>query len=118
MTIAFILFIFTLLVSVSVGLSRNDRIRESIVTCGSIIMMVLDVIFCVWAFGAVNGNNGYITCLMPESLPVEIFNMVIIAGEIFLFLLITVLSIKHGKVYCILLAKEKNKIQNWNYSFY
>ncbi len=104
MTIAFVLFIFTLLVSVCVGLSRDDRIRESIVTFGSIIMMVMDVIFCVWAFGAVNNSTGYITCLMPESRPVEIFNIVIIVGEIFLFLLITFLSIKHGKVYCILLA--------------
>ncbi len=104
MTIAFILFIFTLLISVSVYFSRDDRVREGIVTAGSIVMMVLDVIFCVWAFGAVNDNTGYLVYLEPESSFVGIFNHVIIAGEIFLFLLISVLSIIHGKLYCIILA--------------
>ena len=78
--------------------------REGIVTVGSIVMMILDVAFCAWAFGAAGYGDGYLTYFLPETAAVNAFNHVIIAGEIFLFLLITVLSIKHGKWYCILLS--------------
>ncbi|MBQ9550705.1 MAG: NADH-quinone oxidoreductase subunit L [Lachnospiraceae bacterium] len=67
-------------------------------------MMILDVAFCAWAFGAAGNGDGYLTYFPPETAAVNAFNHVIIAGEIFLFLLITVLSIKHGKWYCILLS--------------
>ncbi len=104
MPLLFILFFFTLLTSVSVFFARSDKLREGIVTAGSIIMIVLDIAFCVWAFGAAGNGNGFVTYLLPETQAVGIFNHVIIAGEIFLFLLITVLSLKHGKWYCILLS--------------
>jgi len=100
----FFLFFFTLLISVSVYFSRSDALREGIVTVGSIVMMILDVAFCAWAFGAAGNGDGYLTYFPPETAAVNAFNHVIIAGEIFLFLLITVLSIKHGKWYCILLS--------------
>ncbi len=104
MPLLFILFFFTLLISVSVYFSRSDALREGIVTVGSIVMMILDVAFCAWAFGAAGYGDGYLTYFLPETAAVNAFNHVIIAGEIFLFLLITVLSIKHGKWYCILLS--------------
>ena len=104
MPLLFFLFFFTLLISVSVYFSRSDALREGIVTVGSIVMMILDVAFCAWAFGAAGNGDGYLTYFPPETAAVNAFNHVIIAGEIFLFLLITVLSIKHGKWYCILLS--------------
>ncbi len=104
MPLLFILFFFTLLISVSVYFSRSDALREGIVTVGSIVMMVLDVAFCAWAFGAAGYGDGYLSYFLPETAAVNAFNHVIMAGEIFLFLLITVLSIKHGKWYCILLS--------------
>lgn len=88
----------------SVFFARSDKLREGIVTAGSIIMIVIDIAFCVWAFRAAGYGDGFVTYLMPETAAVNIFNHVIIAGEIFLFLLITVLSLKHGKWYCILLS--------------
>lgn len=104
MPILFVLFIFTLLISVSVSFTRNDKTRETVVTAGSIIMMLLDVGFCAWAFMQINAAGGSIEFLMPETLPVEIFNYVIIIGEIFLFVLISVLSIRHDKYHCIILS--------------
>lgn len=104
MPLLFILFFFTLLISVSVYFSRSDALREGIVTVGSIVMMILDVAFCAWAFGAAGYGDGYLTYFLPETAAVTAFNHVIMVGEIFLFLLITVLSIKHGKWYCILLS--------------
>ena len=104
MLILFVLFLLTLLISVLVAFSKEDKQRESIVTIGSILMMALDIGFCVWAFNILSPTGVALTFLLPETVPVMIFNKVIIAGEIFLFILITALSVKHAKIYTIILS--------------
>ncbi len=104
MLILFVLFVLTLLISALVAFSRDDKQRESIVTIGSILMMVLDLGFCAWAFNILSPTGVALTFLLPETVPVMIFNKVIIAGEIFLFLLIFVLSVIHSKIYTIILS--------------
>ena len=104
MQILFILFAFTLCVSLAVSLAKEDGIREKVVAAGSIIMMAIDLVFCVWAFRELAGGNGPLTFLPPETAIVENFNNVIVFGEIFLFILIAILSLRHGKFYTIILS--------------
>ena len=103
MQILLLLFFFTLGMSVFTALIKDEKIRGGVVIVGSIVMMVLDVLFCIWAYTNGVGDNKVLTFL-PESGVTEKCTYVFMAGEVFLFSLISVLSVKHGKYHCILLS--------------
>ncbi len=103
MLILLFLFFFTLMMSVVTAMIREEKLRGAVVITGSIVMMIADIVFCVWAFTHGVSQNGVMRFL-PESAVTETCTYVFMAAEVFLFLLISVLSVKHGKWYCILLS--------------
>ncbi len=103
MPILMFLFFFTLCMAVVTTMIRGEKTRGIVVIAGSVVMMIADLLFCGWAF--TNGvDKGQVISFMTGHWDIECCNYAIIAVEILLFVIITILSVKHGKWYCIILS--------------
>ncbi|MBO6147927.1 MAG: NADH-quinone oxidoreductase subunit L [Lachnospiraceae bacterium] len=96
------LFFFTLVLAALTAAIRDDHIRSKLVIGGSVIIMALDIILCIWAYSKEAGEA--VLSFMPPSHTTEMWSFIMAMGEVFLFFLISHLSIRHGKLHCIILA--------------
>ncbi len=88
-------FVMALIISF---MKKASNVRSAVIVAGGFVIMAVAIYTFVQTLlaGAHAGQN-YLT-----ETPVA--NAVIMAGEVFLFILVTVLSIKYQKFYCILLS--------------
>ncbi len=79
--------------------TKNEKARTTLVIGGSVVLMAADIIFVVNCYR--QGTSDYPLTYVEEAHAVDIFIMLC---EIFLVGVVTVLSVKYKKYYCILLS--------------
>ena len=103
MNLLLFLILFPFALACVTYFARNEMLRSIVVILGSAAIIVADLIFC----GTMIKSGAMVEPIRlagPGSSFFRVFEHVIIDVEILLFILISFLSVKYKKYYCILLA--------------
>ncbi len=95
----FFLILFPFFLALLTYLAKEEKTRSVVVIVGSLIVMVADIIFCIKCYNTGQTARGLTFVEEPAAA-----NHIIMACELFLFGLVTYLSVKYKKLYCILLS--------------
>ena len=93
------LILFPFLLAILTYAAKEEKIRSLIVITGSLILMAADIVFCVNSFRTGKTNRGI--TYVEEAVGA---NYIIMVCEVFLVCVVTYLSVKYKKYYCILLS--------------
>ncbi|MCR5625973.1 MAG: NADH-quinone oxidoreductase subunit L, partial [Lachnospiraceae bacterium] len=96
--LAFLIF-FPFVMAFITYIVKDEKVRGILVVLGSLVIIAADVIFCITSY--LGGDTVEGIKLIEEA---ELYEHVIMAAEVFLVGLVTYLSIKYKKYYCILLS--------------
>lgn len=88
------------------SVSVNNTLRKIVTYVSSVAIMAAAIVFSVWWFA----NGAQPIALLSNT---GIIDKVMMAGEIFLMVLVTVLSIKHKKYYAIVLSVVQTVALLW-----
>lgn len=104
------LILFSFIAAAVLTFTKNNTVRKSVVYTGSGIVIITAVIFAISYFA---GSGGKPTGYLWESTMIHIIDYLMLAVELFLTVLIVVLSFKHKKYHAALLSVVGTGIMAW-----
>ncbi len=104
------LILFPFLVAAVLAFTKNNTIRRAVVITGSSGIILASVAFAVYQLVLSSGGERH---YMFPSLATNAINYIMLAVEVFLMVLIVVLSIKHRKPHAAVLSVAGTALVGW-----